>query len=109
MKKMICTVLIFTFLANVSAQLEVDATGNNSYRTGTIDGGNIIAQSGRKLTVANNVKILLGSYNNQDLMLRNRKRIMMYDQQMCDGQAHSACVFIAVCNSARNPINPKYP
>ncbi|MDR1090640.1 MAG: C1 family peptidase [Prevotella sp.] len=36
---------------------------------GTIDNGNIIAQSGSELTITNNGKILLGSYDNLDIQL----------------------------------------
>jgi hypothetical protein len=36
---------------------------------GTIDNGNIIAQSGSELTINNNGKILLGSYDNLDIQL----------------------------------------
>ncbi|MDR2690728.1 MAG: C1 family peptidase [Dysgonamonadaceae bacterium] len=36
---------------------------------GTIDDGNIIAQSGSELTITNNGKILLGSYDNLDIQL----------------------------------------
>jgi hypothetical protein len=36
---------------------------------GTIDNGNVIAQSGSELTITNNGKILLGSYDNFDIQL----------------------------------------
>jgi C1A family cysteine protease len=36
---------------------------------GTIDNGNVIAQSGSELTITNNGKILLGSYDNLDIQL----------------------------------------
>jgi len=36
---------------------------------GTIDDGNVVVQSGGKLTISNNGKILLGNYDNFDVQL----------------------------------------
>jgi hypothetical protein len=36
---------------------------------GTIDDGNVVVQSGGKLTILNNGKILLGNYDNLDVQL----------------------------------------
>ena len=36
---------------------------------GTIDDGNVVVQSGGKLTLSNDGKILLGSYDNLDVQL----------------------------------------